>query len=480
MNATICVSVLSCAILSAASSARPSVEGHIAGLRSSLPAVRRAAAAALGRTRDRAAVPALVETLEDPEPDVRLEAAKALGLLKDRRATLPLAKALGDGDANVRFYAAYALGELKDPRSAEPLLAALNDPEWCVRDQAAWALRELGDPNLINPLLAMLKERRGDPSQVLWILQRFEAKQVAGGLAGLLKQPEADLRKLAIRALAALSGPAASIEPVLGALGDSDAEVRRVAVEKLLELGDERARKPLEQLLARETDRTVRQAAEEAIFQMSPRKHLSAHWSFDRRDTSVAKDETGRGSDGQIHACTPVPGKVGHALRFGEGAYVELGRPPAVPIGGRPLTVMAWAKPETPDGVVVARGGAFCGFSLYIKGGAARFGITRAKDGPTSIATGREQVVGRWVHLAGVIKSDCIELYVDGRPAATKPTEGFLPGECGQGMEIGFDAANSPAEITDHFQGVIDEVKVFQAALSGEEIAEECRADDKK
>jgi hypothetical protein len=38
-------------------------------------------------------------------------------------------------------------------------------------------------------------------------------------------------------------------------------------------------------------------------------------------------------------------------------------------------------------------------------------------------------------------------------------------------MEIGFDVGNSPAEITDAFAGVLDEVKFFRAALSAEDIA---------
>jgi hypothetical protein len=41
-------------------------------------------------------------------------------------------------------------------------------------------------------------------------------------------------------------------------------------------------------------------------------------------------------------------------------------------------------------------------------------------------------------------------------------------------MEIGGDLGNSPVEITDTFNGIIDEVKVFLTALSEEEITEQC------
>ena len=83
--------------------------------------------------------------------------------------------------------------------------------------------------------------------------------------------------------------------------------------------------------------------------------------------------------------------------------------------------------------------------------------------------------MGAWVHLAGVIKKDGIQLFVNGKLAASAPTPGFLTSECGQGMEIGFDVGNSSAEICTGFRGVIDEVKVFNVALSAAEIAEEAR-----
>jgi hypothetical protein len=119
---------------------------------------------------------------------------------------------------------------------------------------------------------------------------------------------------------------------------------------------------------------------------------------------------------------------------------------------------------------VVARGGAFCGFSLYLLGGIPKFGIHRFQDGPAYIAAGQAEVVGRWVHLAGVVEAKRLLLYVDGKLSGTTETDGYIPGECGQGMEIGFDTANSPAEITDAFEGVIDEVKICRKALSDAEI----------
>lgn len=436
--------------------------------------VRVQAAIALGRSRGIAAAPALVVLLKDGDKDVRREAAKALGQIKALQAVPALTQSLRDSDKNVRFYAAYALGEIKDPSAAGALLESLGDPEWCVRDQAAWALREIRDPAMLAPLAAMLRQPQADTDHIGWIVQQLASDSAIRALSGLLNGPDPIPRKRAMGILVAL-GDKATFEPLVAALKDADPEVRRMAVEGLARLADKRAERPLSELAARESNALVVAAVKSALRRWSGEENLAAHWSFDDKDAKVARDVTGRGTDGTIREATPVEGKVGYALKFGKGACVELGRPNRLPIAGQPFTIMAWIKSEADRGVVVARGGAACGFSLYVKDGVPKFAIRRSQDEPAEIAAGKESVVGLWTHLAGVVREDCVELFVNGRLAATAKTGGCVPGNCGQGMEIGWDKANSPAEITDHFQGIIDEVQQFSAALGGEQIARQCR-----
>jgi hypothetical protein len=125
--------------------------------------------------------------------------------------------------------------------------------------------------------------------------------------------------------------------------------------------------------------------------------------------------------------------------------------------------------------VVVARGGAACGYSLYLKDGLPKFGTRRPQDDAAFIVAGPEKVGSGWTHLAGVVQTDRIEIYVNGKLAGSAKSNGVLPGNGGQGMEIGFDVMNSAVEITDAFEGVIDEVKQFDAALSEKEIAQQCQ-----
>ena len=448
------------------------VEPIVDDLNASSATVRTRAAVRLGELGDRRAVPALLASLRDSDENVRREAAKALGAIKDPKAVAVLIEAIQDKEPGVRAYAAYALGEIKDTKAVDALFDALRDPAWSVREQAAWALREMGDSRTAERVVRMLADENSDTQQVFWLLEHIEA-DATPALLTLLKHSKSVVRRRAVRAIVCLGGSQA-FEPLLAMLNDSDVQVRLAAVNGLTSLGDERAKRPLARLAEGDRNADIRRAAAETVRGMSVERHLAAHWSFDDRNTRKAADVTRRGNDGTIRGCKVVQGRGGAGLQFGKGRYIELGSPIGFNIAGRPFTVMAWVKAEASNGVVVARGGAFCGFSLYIKDGAARFGIHRTQDGPTHIAAGKETVVGRWVHLAGVVREDRIELYVDGKHAAVTQTPGLIPGNCGQGMEIGFDVGNSPAEIVDHFQGIIDEVKVFHAGLSESEIVEQC------
>lgn len=446
------------------------IEGRIHDLSSGDPLVRRSAAVALGEAADRAAVPALVNVLADRDADVRREAAKALGFIKDGLATERLIGALSDSDANVRFYAAYALGEIKDARASDELLRALRDAEWNVRNQAAWSLREIGGPSATVGAIAALRDAATDDAIVGWLLKHGDVAEAVTRLTEALKGADASTRERVVRVLGQMGSPA--LGALVASLGDSDIVVRKAAIDGLGAIGERKVSGELRAFAAREKDPALRHAAETVADRVAPKPLPASHWSFDGAEPG--KDVTGKGSDGKITGCQPSEGRVGRALEFGGNGCIELGKPAALPTANQPITVMAWIKARGPNGVVVARGGAFCGYSLYLKDGVPKFGMRRtADDDAAVIVAGPVPVVGDWVHLAGVIAEDRLELYVNGRLAGAEKTAGPLPGNCGQGMEIGFDVGNSAVEICDHFDGVIDEVKVFQEAVAAEAIAGE-------
>lgn len=138
--------------------------------------VRQEAAYALGETRRRAAVPALVTLLaRDKEAGVRGAAAVALGLIRDELAVVPLTEVLTlrvpasgllnrllrskkDENEFVRRAAARSLGEIGS-RAAVPALTRTvidNRAGDDVRREAARSLGLIGDPSAVSVLRAVL------------------------------------------------------------------------------------------------------------------------------------------------------------------------------------------------------------------------------------------------------------------------------------------------------------------------------------
>jgi HEAT repeat protein len=452
---------------------RLAVDEWVVDLRSEVSRVRCRAAVALGRSGDASAAEPLIAALTDSDAGVRREVARALGTLRVAKAAVALTKALTDADPNVRFYAAFALGEVRVPTSVAALLRVLvEDPDPGVRGQAAWALRELRPADLVDSLLAALRQDAVDVRQIAWVLKHTEGPRPAEGLQALAQDADARIR---CRALAALGEFGADVGAggCLAALGDADPSVRLAAVRALARMRTQRVTEALRAHLAREEDPVVRETIQALVPAGPTPGALLAHWSFDDRDPARAREVTGHGPDGEIKGATVTEGRIGAALHFAGAAHVALGHPASLPIQDAPFTVTAWIRPEAPTGVVVAWGGAFCGYALYLKDGKPLFGIHRERDGPAYIAGGGEPLPEGWIHLAGVVDSQAIRLYVEGRLSAETAIPGLIPTTPGQGMEIGSDLGTSPAEITDGFVGAIDEVKVYDGALGAEQVANE-------
>jgi HEAT repeat protein len=234
----------------------PAVPGLLAALRDADWQVRRAAAAALREIGDAAAVPGLLAALRDADWVVRREAAEALGEIGDAAAVPGLLAALRDADWVVRREAAEALGEIGDAAAVPGLLAALRDADWV----AAEALGRIGDAAAVPGLLAALGDADADVRRAAAAAlgEIGDAAAVPGLLAALR-----DADWVAAEALGRI-GDAAAVPGLLAALGDTNADVRRAAAEALGEIGDAAAVPGLLAAL-RDADWRVRWAAARAL-----------------------------------------------------------------------------------------------------------------------------------------------------------------------------------------------------------------------
>jgi HEAT repeat protein len=125
------------------------------------PAIRAAAATALGRIGDAVAAPALGEALNDPVPDVRYAAALALGRIPADGAATRLARALrSDGSWWVRYAAVLALGRTKKGFVVGALEECLRrEPKWQVRMLAVRSLQDVGGPRAAEAVAQALRDR---------------------------------------------------------------------------------------------------------------------------------------------------------------------------------------------------------------------------------------------------------------------------------------------------------------------------------
>lgn len=128
------------------------------------------------------------------------------------------------GDGRQGRQAAWALGELGDARAIEPLRAAFASGELPLRRAAAEALAKLGDASAM-------------------------AEFIDAAYRQMTTDPDGELRRTAVRELAALRDPA-TLEMLGQALADTNSAVRREAARALGRMGGAAERGKLEPLLA--------------------------------------------------------------------------------------------------------------------------------------------------------------------------------------------------------------------------------------
>lgn len=225
-----------------------------------------------------------------------------------------------------------------------------------------------------------------------------------------------------------------------------------------------------------------------------PDPTLVGHWKFADGAGTVAVDSSTSGIDGKlVNGGTWMPGTASPwsppSLRLEGKAYVDLGTNLALLQSAPGYTMAAWIHPDKIAGGTDQNKI----FSLSKHNGAtptaeSRAALTLMSGGHLS-AGGRsldseklqslhtvEKVIktGAWVHVAGVVDliSGTVTVYVNGAPQPTKGTVAFAdkstPNTRSTCAAIGSE--EDAAKWT--FQGRIADLRVYNRALSKEEIAE--------
>ncbi|MFI9494489.1 LamG-like jellyroll fold domain-containing protein [Streptomyces halstedii] len=190
-------------------------------------------------------------------------------------------------------------------------------------------------------------------------------------------------------------------------------------------------------------------------------------WSLDENKGTKAADS---GPNRKHLTLSPgtswTPGVRGSALRFdGEGQYAQTDGPVLDTTGD--YTVSAWASLDALPGnyaTVVSQDGRRQENPFYLQYGQGAFAFST--PGAHRARLEMKPELGRWYHLVGVRSGDEIALYVDGELAAT---EAAGPADVSTGA-LAVGRAKWSGGNTDFWNGAVDQVRVYDKALTGKEV----------
>jgi uncharacterized protein (TIGR02145 family) len=210
---------------------------------------------------------------------------------------------------------------------------------------------------------------------------------------------------------------------------------------------------------------------------------LKGYWSFNGQDISgtTAADRSGAGNNGTLtNSPTKVPGKLGQALNFdGTDDYIDAGSGTSLDFTTA-FTLSAWVKTTSGASVVpvIFKGDSNNNapnysnlYRLIIENGKPTTMTVRASDSTPQSLHGTASVNdGNWHHIAGTFNSatNLQHIYVDGALDGSSTTSGIQKVSTSE-LYIGADLADGGG-YTDKFPGSLDEVRVYNRALSTTEI----------
>lgn len=198
-------------------------------------------------------------------------------------------------------------------------------------------------------------------------------------------------------------------------------------------------------------------------------------WKLDETSDITAVDAQGNNngtltdfSDPSSAWTTDTAGTTSSgALEFDSTDYVHCGKNSSLNIMG-PMTIIAWAKPdnwtyELPSpyrSVLAGKSGYYSlGYESFSDTGEIEF---RLDDDTDRVAFDTDFTDGRWHQIAGVYTGTKLLLYLDGTEVASKNYDSGITASPSGVFVIGRQSMP--------YDGKVDEVRVYDAALSAAEI----------
>src|SRR5207342_3335138 len=200
---------------------------------------------------------------------------------------------------------------------------------------------------------------------------------------------------------------------------------------------------------------------------------LVAAYSFDAGSGTTAADSSGNGNTGTLSNATwagASAGKYGNALSFnGANARVNVNDSSSLDLTSG-MTLEGWVKPTVVTSyrtlVVKERPGDLA-YGLYANVAANRPEAQVSTSGQRILAGTSAIPAATWTHLAATYDGATLRIYVNGTQVSSLAATGTISTSTGA-LRIGGNSVWG-----EYFSGLIDEVRVYNRALSAAEIGQD-------
>lgn len=191
---------------------------------------------------------------------------------------------------------------------------------------------------------------------------------------------------------------------------------------------------------------------------------LISRWSGDGNANDIIGSNHGTLKGGATFA----PGKVGQAFSLdGVNDYIHVAESPTLDIVDK-ITIEAWIYPNLFSGLpdyVISK---YIAYNLQVHSGRVVFGLS----GPNGKELYGDSIleIGKWSHIAGVYDGSAMKIYVNG---VLDKTEGFAFPINNANWDFFIGAGCAPPICNSYnnlFNGLIDEVSIYNRALTAAEI----------
>ncbi len=200
---------------------------------------------------------------------------------------------------------------------------------------------------------------------------------------------------------------------------------------------------------------------------------LIGWWKLDEKEGTAALDSSGNGNDGRLAGSPkwrPGDGKIGGAIELsGNGDYIKINNESPFDITNQ-ITISAWVNIKSVPQewtAIVTKGDSAWRMSTDYANSIPHFGVGAGVNTNDNFVSGKTTVnSGQWHNFACVYDGKEMRIYIDGKLEISKPRSGpigtnDIPVCIGENLELTGRC----------FNGLIDDVRIYNYAISQTEIA---------